>query len=67
MAKIHTSTTPYDLKEERPGHYYANVYQHGDMFVKGYYFEMFSGTMVHDEIKDLRRKYSVQEGYRIEW
>ena len=63
MAKITYLNSP---RESQILDYAANVYK-GNEFVICVRYEGFSGTAVHDEVKDLRTKYPAQQGYRIEW
>ena len=63
MAKIHRFDTPVDLAKESIGNYYMNLYDAttGE-FVQGRHYEMYSGTAMMEEARDLR-----QCGYRVEW
>jgi hypothetical protein len=63
MAKVHHFTQPVDLSKESIGNYYMNLYnaKTGE-FVEGRHYEMFSGTAMMEEARDLR-----QCGYTVEW
>jgi hypothetical protein len=63
MAKITYLNSP---RESQILDYAVNVYKDNE-FVICVRYEGYSGTAVHDEVKDLSKKYPAQQGYRIEW
>ena len=47
--------------------YSVNIYQN-DEFVKCLRYEGYSGTAMHEEVRDLRHyTYKPEDGYRLEW
>jgi hypothetical protein len=47
--------------------YSVNVYK-DDLFVKSLRYQGWSGTAMHEEVRDLRHyTYKPSEGYRLEW
>lgn len=63
MAQIHKFNSPVDLSKESIGNYYVNLYdsETGE-FVEGRHYEMFSGNMIMDEVKQLKNL-----GFKVEW
>lgn len=47
-------------------HYWVEVYKNEEFF-KHFEFRGYSGTEVHDVVKDLKREYPVSEGYEVIW
>jgi hypothetical protein len=47
--------------------YSVNVYK-DDLFVKSLRYQGYSGTSMHEEVRDLRNyTYRPSDGYRLEW
>lgn len=63
MGKIHTYPHPVDLDTVKDfGSYGANLYKSGE-FVEGRIYEMYSGHMMMEEIKELKHI----DGYTVDW
>jgi len=66
MAEMISHTTRQENASDSVLHYWVEIYKDGQ-FYEHIEFKGYSGTAVHEEVRELRHYYRASNGYEVRW